>query len=244
VSDSHQDVKQSVESGEYYRDAMKWYSTVYHAPISQRALLIIITSMAVAIIMMSMTGLFILLPIKETKPMIVRVPDSLARVAQVVPLTNSPQEDPNVAVMRWFMEDYVTSRESYDINRQQFYMNRVARLSAAEVTRAYAAVFRSSKSPTNRYESHTKRIIDISKIRIEDVDVVESATGSRPEVISVEAYVEFQATEAAPTEERKSMWGADISFRFTKIHVDQVSGEITGMKFVVTDYESKQLGLN
>lgn len=243
MSESRQDINQSVESGEYYRDAMSWYETMYHGPISQRAMLIIITSFAVAIILMSLTGLFILLPLRETKSMIVRVPESLERVATVHQLIDNPTQDANEVVMDWLIRDFVEKRESYNIDKQKQYFLRVRALSSGKVYEQYMTLYKSNNSPTLRYERHTKRIIDIRDVDIKDINVVESASGNSPEVIDVDAYVEFQATEEAPAEDRKSLWGADITFRFSKIHVDQVSGDITEMKFTVTDYKSKQLGL-
>lgn len=243
MSESRQDINQSIESGEYYRDALSWYGTMYHAPISQRAMLIIITSCAVAIIMMSLTGLFILLPLSDTRPMIVHVPESIEHVATVRRLTDSPNQDPNNVVMDWFVRDFVEKREAYNVDEQTQYFARVQKLATEKVYKDFVSLYRSSNSPTLRYERHTKRNIEVRNVDIKDVDVVESASGNSPEVIDVEAYVEFQATEEAPSEERKSLWGADITFRYSKIHVDQVSGDITQMKFTVTDYKSKQLGL-
>lgn len=243
MSESRQDINQSIESGEYYRDAMSWYGTMYHAPISQRAMLIIITSCAVAIIMMSLTGLFILLPLSDTRPMVVHVPESIEHVATVRRLIDSPTQNPDDVVMDWFIHDFVEKREAYNVDEQIKYFNRVGKLSTEEVYRDFMNLYRSKASPTLRYERHTKRSIEIRDVDIKDVRVVESASGNSPGVIDVDAYVEFQATEEAPTEQRKSLWGADITFRYTKIHVDQISGDITQMKFIVTDYKSKQLGL-
>lgn len=243
MSESRQDIKQSVESGEYYRDALNWYGTMYHAPISQRAMLIIITTFAVAIILMSLTGLFILLPLRETKSMIVRIPESLEHIATVHQLTDNPSQDPNKIVMDWFVRDFVTKREAYNIDKQQQFFRRIYVLSAPKVYNEYIRLYKSDNSPTIRYERHTKRVISLRDVDVRRMEVVEPATGDSPEVVDVQAYVEFQATEEAPSEDRKSKWGADITFRFSKIHVDQVTGDITPMEFKVTDYKSKQLGL-
>lgn len=243
MSDTHQDISQSVESGEYYRDALRWYGTMYHSPISERALLVIITLIAVIIIFMATVGVFMLMPLVETKTMIVRIPDSLDRVARVEQMTSNHQQDPNVTVMNWFIKDFIRVRESYDINKQQSYFMRMYVLSAPRVYSDYENLYKGAASPTVRYERHTSRKIDINSIRILDIDTVEAATGSAAEVVDVKAQVRYTASEIMPSEERNSAWLADISFRFSKIHVDQVTGSITPMEFKVTGYESKQLGL-
>lgn len=243
MNESQQDVNQTVQSGEYYRDAMRWYGTVYHSPISERSMLIIISSLAVTIIMMSLIGLFMLLPLTETKPMIVRVPESLEKVASVEQLTDNPNIDPNQVVMEWFIKNFIQVREEYNINKQQTYFRRVFVLSTPKVYNDYVALYKSAASPTVRYERHTKRSVELRDINVLDVREVERATGSRAEVVDVKAQVQFVATEQTPSEDRKSVWNADITFRFSKIHVDQVTGDITPMEFKVTGYESKQLGL-
>lgn len=243
MSEIKQDVAQSVESGEYYRDALRWYGSMYHAPISHRALLIIITGIALLITLLAMIGLFMLTPLMETKPMIVRVSDSLDRVARVAPLMDGPLEDADAAVMQWLIKDFITARESYDIDKQQTFFRRVYTLSTPQVYNNYVALYRSAMSPTIRYERHTKRAVEVRDIAIRDEVEVEPAGGSSPAVVNVKAEVRFVATEHTPTEDRNSIWLADISFRFSKIHVDQLTGAITPMEFKVTGYESKQLGL-
>lgn len=243
MNEIKQDVAQSVESGEYYRDALRWYGTLYHAPISHRALLIIITGIALLITFLAMIGLFMLTPLKETKPMIVRVSDSLDRVARVEALMEGPLDDADAAVMQWFIRDFIKARESYDVDKQQTMFIRVRELSVPQVLHDYFALYRSTMSPTIRYERHTKRMIKVRDVAIRDVVEIEEASGSTPAVTNVKAQVRFVATEQTPTEDRNSIWLADIAFRFSKIHVDQLTGAITPMEFKVTGYESKQLGL-
>lgn len=243
MSDSNKDVTQGVESGEYYRDARRWYGTIYHSPISERALLIIITSLAGVATMMALIGLFMLLPLTENKTMIVHVPESLERVARVERMTSDSSEDPNLVVMNWFITNFITVREQYDIDKQQMYFKRIFVLSTPRVYNDYVSVYKGSNSPTVRYERHTKRHVNVTDIHIKDTEVLEEATGSSAEVIKVNAQVKFVATEESPTEDRNSLWLADITFRFSKIHVDQVTGAITPMEFKVSSYDSKQLGL-
>lgn len=244
MSDSTQDVNQRIQSGEYYRDAMRWYSTMYHSPIAERAMLIIVSGMAVVIILMALIGVFLLLPVTETKTMVVRVPDAMDKVARVERLSENLSDDPNAAVMDWFVKSFVQVREGYDVEKQQSYFKRVYAMSSPAVYNAYVGLYKDmARSPTARYERHTKRLVDVGGVDISDVDVVQSGTGSSGEVVDVKATVKFTASERSETDTRNSVWLADISFRFTKIHVDQVTGQITPMEFKVTAYESKQLGL-
>lgn len=238
-----QDIGLAVESGEYYRDALRWYSTLYHSPIGERALLIIVAVMAAIVTFMTVVSLFMLLPIVETKAMIVRVPQSLDRVAKVQPLMEKPRDDPNKAVMNWFVENFVNVRESYDIDKQERYNVRVWVLSSPKVYSEYSSLYKSNESPTRLYERHTKRTIEVNGIRINNISSEGHVDDSPAETISVNSTVQFTATESNSREDRKSLWSADITFRYSKIHVNQETGELTPMEFKVTSYTSKQLGL-
>ncbi|MCH2546979.1 MAG: VirB8/TrbF family protein [Alphaproteobacteria bacterium] len=243
MSDIKNDVTESIESGEYFRDAMRWYGTRYHSPISERALLIIITAFAFFITIMALIGLFVLMPLSDTKTMIVRVPNSFDKVARVEQLTENPAQDPNFVVMTWFANNFINVREAYDIEQQQANFKRVFVLSEPQVYDDYVMLYKSINSPTALYERHTTRSIDVIDIDIIDTEVVSPGGGNDSEMLQVSAKAKYVATEKGGAEERKSIWGADITFRFSKIHVDQVTGAITPMIFKVTGYNSKQLGL-
>lgn len=232
-----------MESGEYYREALRWYSIKYHSPIAERALLIIITLGAGIVTLMTIISLFMVLPLVETKTMIVRVPQSLDRVARVQQLMTDPRGNPNQAVMEWFVSNFVEVRESYDIDKQERYNVRVWVLSAPQVYAQYSNYYKGPDSPTRRYERHTKRQIDVRNVTVKNVESQGRIDGSPAETVDIKAVVQFEALELSSREERKSAWVADIAFRFSKIHVDQITGELTPMEFKVTGYESKQLGL-
>jgi len=243
VSEQQQEASVLVESGEYYREAMRWYSTKYHSPIAERALLIIITVGAAVVTLMTIISLFMVLPLVDTKTMIVRVPQSLDRVARVQQLMTDPRGNPNHAVMEWFVSNFVEVRESYDIDKQERYNVRVWALSSQPVYAQYSAYYKGAESPTRRFERHTKRSVSVRDITVKEVESLGRIDGSPAETVDVKATVQFEATELSSREERKSAWVADIAFRFSKIHVDQITGEMTPMEFKVTGYESKQLGL-
>lgn len=243
MSESSEDNSHSIESGEYYRDAIKWYGTMYHSPIGERALLIIITVIAGIITFMAMICLFMLMPLAESKPVVIRIPDSLDKIVHVQPMMAHSTEDPNEAVMRWFVSNFIEVREGYDIEKQEMLHKRVWVLSAPQVYREYVKLYKGPQSPTIKYERHTKRNISVRNVQITNVDVIEPASGESPGVSDIRATVEFVATENTSNGNRKSVWDADITFRFSEIHVNQATGKITAMEFKVTGYESKQTGL-
>lgn len=252
---NQQDIGISIESGEYYRDALRWYSTLYNGPIAERVLLIIIAIIAAVITFMTVISLFMLTPIVETRTMIVHLPESLDRIAKVRPLIERPGDDSNLAIRDWFVANYITTRESYDISKQEQFNYRVWALSAPEVYAGYVNYYKSNQSPTIRYERHTRRVIEIKSIQILDEENIGQMDGNAGDSLAVKARVQFVATEQTSTEERKSAWNSDIAFRFDKINVDQVTGELSPLEteettgktvykgFVVTSYQSKQLGL-
>ena len=222
-----EDLAKSIESGEYYRTAVHWYSTIYHAPIGERAILIVITGLTVLTIFMVFLSVFSLWPLADVRPVISYVPQTDDKIARVIPLMDSPRDDPNVALRTWFLIDYIRNRESYDVNKQESFNKRTWALSSEQVYSVYAEYYRSMQSPTIRYERHTKRIIDVRTVQLHD---------------SHHATIEFVAVEDAPGEDRKSYWQADIHFDYKPIEVNQYTGTVTPMAFKVTEYQSKQTG--
>lgn len=227
MSEQTEEHRRLLESGEYYRDAVQWYSALYHSPIAERALLFVITTLSVAITMITLLAFFSLLPLKETQSIMVPVPDSMDRIAIMRPLVSSPKEDPNRAVLFWLLEDFVEVREAYDIDELDPFYQRVCAQGNNAICQEYINLYRGAESPTRKYERHTQREIRVRQVRI---------TGENT------ARVEFMAIETNDVEEVRSTWYADITFRFSEIEVDQDTGEITPMTFTVTDYESKQTG--
>lgn len=219
--------KQLIESGQYYKDALSWYSLMCEAPIGERAFLLVITAFSAVITFASVLSFFFFLPITDVQSMVIRMDRSFDKVARVRPLVQQPSDDPNRAVLRWSLHNFVEAREAYDIDRQDMLHKRVYAIGEAQVYTDYVTLYRGNDSPTMRYERHTIRKIEVKEVQI-DGDT---------------AHVKFTATEDSQNRDPvKSVWVADISFRFTEIEVDQITGEITPMTFKVTSYKSKQTG--
>ncbi len=219
--------RQMLESGAYYDEALKWYSLQYHHPISQRAILIVVTVLCVIITLSALISFFTLLPLREIRPMVVFTEDSLERVASVQPMMDSGFGDPNEAILEWLLADYVNAYEAYDYERQQIFLRRVHAQSERGVYAGLAQQYRTTASPTVKYERHTRRNISVRSVSIKDEN---------------RATVRFTATEEGQGGSNSTEWVADIAFRFTGIEVNQRTGAITPMTFQVTNYQSKKSG--
>ncbi|MGB1540020.1 MAG: VirB8/TrbF family protein, partial [Rickettsiales bacterium] len=190
----------------------------------------IITGMAVVITFFSLFSLFALLPVQEVRPLVIEVENAMDKVGRVETLINTPDEDPNIALIRWHLKDYVKARESYDIKYQEQWNRRVWAQSEGATYKAYKDYHLGREGPRWRFEGHTRREVKVAGVRILGAD---------------RAQVDFLVTirsDKANSEVRKSIWRADIAFRFTEIKVDQISGEVSPMEFKVTDYKSEKIG--
>lgn len=220
--------KQLIESGQYFKDALSWYALTCEFPIGERAFLIVVTTLSSLITFAAVLSFFLILPMTEVQTMVLKLSRSFDVVASVKPLVTRPDEDPNHAVLRWSLRNFVEAREGYNIDRQDSFHLRVYHIAEAQVYKDYVDLYSGPNNPTAIYERHTNREIKVKRVRMID---------------ETNGVVEFEATEDNKSKDPvKSLWVADISFRFTEIEVDQITGEITPMTFKVTSYKSKQTG--
>ena len=95
------------------------------APIGERAFLLVITAFSAVITFASVLSFFFFLPITDVQSMVIRMDRSFDKVARVRPLVQQPSDDPNRAVLRWSLHNFVEAREAYDIDRQDMLHKRV-----------------------------------------------------------------------------------------------------------------------
>ena len=226
VADTPDKLKESIDSGEYFQEALKWYSTVYHSPINSRAMLVIITGLISIISFLTVLSVFLILPLEENRPVPLRVSNSDEKVGKVRMMLQDLDDTPDDAIKRWLIKNFVLVRESYDINYQETFHKRVWALSSEPVYKEYVQLYRGDESPTIKYERHTIRTVAVTSITY----------------YSDKAKVDFTASEESASGEKKTLWQADIAFRYEEIKVDQSTGKVAPMKFEVTKYQSKPIG--
>lgn len=217
----------AIASGQYFRTALQWYDTRFHDPISERAFLVIITTLAVISIVIGTMAFNALFPLNPSRPFAIYVhktEDHIYRIERIA----GRWEDKNDALRRWFVTDYVKHREQYDADRLEFLMRRVGSLSSNAVYADYYSLMETSnpESPVVLFGRNAQRQVEILDYQILDEEKRDQAAVIfRSRVIS--------AREIEPWE----TWRALLNFQFTDIVVDEKTGEKPPLEFIVTAYE-------
>ena len=105
-------VQEYIKSGEYFKDARKWYNFKYIYPLSQRSFLLIICTLLSAVLI----GL--ILNIKDLFPIINQVRYSLSTVSDQssanIIKADSIKHDPRASIADIMIKNYLVHREIYD----------------------------------------------------------------------------------------------------------------------------------
>jgi type IV secretion system protein VirB8 len=237
-----------IRSGEYFTEAMKWYSLKYHSGIAERSFYIIITAVAIFTTWFSFQALVGLLPLEPTVPYLVRVQSELSERPEIRPLTSEQLPNANHALMAYYLKEYVRVREEFNpkleteagardfnIRRMTLNFNRVRHMSSPQVYAAFRQLVNPAnpRSPIRLYELRTRRAISIASYQFLNL-------ASQP----YKAMIRFDAVVQNLRGVKKSQFIAEISFTFKDVEVDQETGKVVPARFIVTSYTVREVAAN
>lgn len=233
-------VKDMVDKDEYFKEARHWYNVKYQSPIVEKAYSVILTLIAVFSTIFSVWGFTGLLPVETEVSFVIITPKIENDIVTMRPIGKENMQT-DVALMRHFVHEYITVRESYDVRVIEQQMNRIRALSDSKSFRAYRTMMATSnpQSPITLYESHTERVLSAPEQRrltlwyaAEDGTKAEPPENAWPN----RATVEYTATITSPESASRSRWISEIHFNYSPVIVDQDTFEVTPMDFLVTQY--------
>lgn len=238
-AEEKQVVADLVKSGDYFREAVEWYDSKYHAPMAERSLMILITLVSVGIIFFATRAVMGLLPLSEVEYTSFLQANAEEKMPSLIRLADSFRET-DQALMSYHVQDYVYQRERYDIANVEKQYLRVKALSSPEVFEEYARFIdpRNAESPISRFERHTRRLARITGLSFFDAAGNPADELHPPQTARVVFTVTLIGADGSQKSER---WQADVAFTYEKIIVDQETYEVTPMKFQVTGYKVRQL---
>lgn len=223
------EVRAGVESGEYFKEAMRWYSAIYHAPLAERCYFIVVMGLALANTIVALLALLALLPLSPAVPFTLITKDIVNEVPSIRGVAE-PGEPANPALMRYFVNEYVVLRESYDVDKLSRSVNAVRYQSDPSVFNTYRNYMSpgNPNSPITRFQRHTQREINIISTDISTLSSPYTAT------------VQFEALEKRGGQAFKSRFTATMAFRYQNLSVNQETYEVSPMAFQVVRYDVKQ----
>lgn len=233
-------LSERIESGQYFKDAMNWYHSKFTNVQTQFSLMLIVAIIAFLAFIITFSGLVAFLPITEKKLFVVYqsiTPDTRLTLQTL----SHPGDNPHLQLGKYYISEYVKSREEYSPARNDRNLNFVSLMSDDATLQDYLNYTSNTnpESPVIIYANRGTRDIVIKDFAYVDAKGNEVDEPSNPQY----AVVKFVAKENFGNEGSKiSNYQANISFKYDKLEVDQKTQKLTKEpKIVITGYTTKSL---
>lgn len=194
--------KPALDLDDYYRAAASWGEDRTRADAASRKTAWIVAGVATAVALIEAIALIVLLPLKTVVPYTLLVDKQTGYVEQLKPVENHTI-DPDAALIRSFLVQYVIERESFDIDTLNNSYRKVALWSAGDARTRYINTMQANnpESPLTRLPRTA-----VIEVKILSVSSLEGDT----------AMVRFttQRSDAAGSGDTEN-WVAVIRYRFS-----------------------------
>jgi type IV secretion system protein VirB8 len=195
--------KPALDLDEYYRAAASWGEDRERDIATSRKTAWIIAGVATAVALIEAIALIVLLPLKTVVPYTLLVDKQTGYVEQLKPAENRTI-DPDAALIRSFLVQYVIERESFDIDTLTNSYRKVALWSAGDARTRYINQMQATNPESPLARLPRTAVVDV---KILSVSSLEGDT----------AMVRFttQRGDAASAGAMPENWVAVIRYRFS-----------------------------
>jgi len=228
-----ENLKEYIESKEYFRDARLWYNWKYMLPMSHRVWFFY-AALTTSLILISLAiNVNKLLPIKQKLTYAIKVISDIREgetQAQVIEMNGFTGPDaPFKFIASNLIRNYITSREDFDYSMLKQQFQYIKATSTRLVFRRYYNYMsvNNPESPVMRYQQYATRKININSIKF---------TTDRHAIITFTS----SAKDSNGNKFENLKWEANLSFNMGQVGKRSPTG--TEFKFLVTDYKLKLLG--
>ena len=222
----------------YFEEARRWYDVKYLSPISERVYFIVVTVLAGFIVLFAIIGLSGLMPLKPARPFVYLAQDINNKIPRMETIRQNG-EPKQAALLRFYVEQYVESREHFSEKRFLPNANFVKQHSEPSLYAEYVRLNDPSnpRSPAAQYQKHSTRQITVEQVLLD----------GEPET-SAAAKVRFTASVTGPQGIQKTVWTASLTFAYSALVETEVkdpsTGEVTldlkAPTFRVLRYEARE----
>lgn len=220
---------EKIRSGEFFRESRTLYDFTVHDPMSERYLYLLITVISIFSLVIAMIAAQGLQPLKREVPFAISTTNLVDELPHIQSLLDYKGEDPNQALLRFMVENYVVLREEYNIDFFDRNVSGVKSQSSEDVYKEMEKFLdpRNPDSPITLYQRHSKRKITLVSSKPARGD------DSRMEVT-------FMAAVEGKGETKRSYWQATLAFQYNGITIENGGEKITPPHFIVTQYTAKR----
>lgn len=209
---------------EYYERAESWAAERERAQRSANRFAWIVAGVAAAIALFEAVAIVALTPLKTVVPYTLLVDRQTGYVQALKPLEREIIE-PDAALTRSFLAQYVIARESFDIDSLRDDYRKVALWSGGEARRRYLAEAQAS-NPASMLATLPRRAVVQAEIR--------SITSLNADT----ALVRFSTVRSDPGGERQdpASWAAIVRYRFSAGEMSAADRLVNPLGFQVVRY--------
>ncbi len=233
----YEEITAQIKTGEYFKDALDWYTIKFIQPVTHRSFFILVTIVSVITSISSLMILNSILPVVQVLP-IVMPNKAMADYRFELRQIGQKEENPNVSVIKYLSGKYIQIREDYSFSQLPIDLEYIKKFSTEQEYERYVAFMKPDRvdSMILKYRNHTKRVIEIK-----EVVVLPRTADSRlpPNQHRIAAY--FLAKEKGPTANPDALWKASLDVRFSDVVFYKDTQKFAPMDFVVTRYEAQQV---
>lgn len=232
-------VTNHIEKGTYFSEALSWYNSRFIAMQTQFSQMVIVCIIAVTAFLLCFFGFYSFLPVTEKNLHVVYYPVTPEHKLSIRKLMESHGSDPDYSLAKYYMEEYVKSRESYVLDKSERNFNYVYNMSEEAALDEYIDFVSPSnpQSPFVIYSNRGRKNVLVNYVKFYDSNENE-VKYTQPEgiaKISFTAQENFGNSTGSPTN-----YIATISYKYTKIGIDQKTEQLTQPpKMVITNYTTK-----
>jgi len=227
VKDEYAEIADSIRTGEYFRKARAMYDLSVHDLMAERYLYVFITLLSVITFVTIVMAMGALYPLAPPVPFIFNSTNIVDDIPHIKPLAHKG-ENPSTALLRFFVQNYVTMREEYNIDTFDRDVSGIQSQTIPAVFDEFKQAVDpgNPESPIALYQRYSKRKITTVSSRLTDQDHMD---------------VTYEATVEGKGEVKKSRWQANIAFQYSGLALDEKTGQVKPIGFVVTHYQTKRL---
>jgi len=217
-------VQEYIKSGEYFKDARKWYNFKYIYPLSQRSFLLIICVFFSAILIGLALNIYNLFPIVSQVRYSLNT-SSYQSSANIMK-ADSIKHDSRASIADIMVKNYLVHRELYDYDNLKLQFIFIQNNSTRIIFRKFFNYMNidNPDSPVMRYQKYIRRSVNII-----------STEYTKPD----EALITFNAIAKNTGSEifENMIWQATINFQIDELNLDLPPD--SRFNFAVTNYRLK-----
>lgn len=224
--------KKTIEKKPNYK--INWYEDKYQSVLVWRNWLFVITILSLIGVTAVCGALFFMLPLKGVAPFVIQV-DEKSGMSEVVTNKTVKEYSANEMLVKFFTMQYISARETYDLNSFRNNMEIVRVMSSSDVNWAYNISINKDNptSPLNRFAEHTNRYVELLSF-----SVLSKNEASDENIVQARLRVREIRSNAAPVEYYSVV---TISCYFEKkLELNEKERLINPLGFTVTSYKADE----